>query len=108
MGIDYGYGEDLYPFWHSSQVKHPGNNFVGIQNKDLDIKLEEARLTQDMNLRQQKIKEAKDIINSELAEIPLKAEMMIYQSSQKIKNNDLKFLSNPLDRYNYISDWRIE
>lgn len=108
MGIDYGYGEDLYPYWHSSQVKYPGNNFVGIQNKDLDIKLEEARLTEDMNLRQEKIKEAKDIINSEFAEIPLKAEMMIYQSSSKLKNNELKFLSEPLDRFNYISDWTIE
>jgi len=108
MGIDYGYGEDLYPYWHSSQIKYPGNNFVGIGNKDLDIKLEEARLTEDMSLRQQKIKEAKDIINSEFAEIPLKAEVMVYQSSPKIKNNALKFLSDPLDRFNFISDWKVE
>lgn len=108
FGIDYGYGEDLYPFWHSSRVDAPGNNFTGLKNKELDWKLEDARTTSNMDERANKIKEAKEIIKNEYVEIPVKAQVMLYQSSGKVKNNDLKYLADPLDRFNYIGEWIVD
>jgi len=107
FGIDYGYGEDLYPFWHSSRTDSPGNNFTGLKSKELDWKLEDARLTTNLDERANKIKEAKEIIKNEFVEIPIKEKVMLYQSSYKVKNNDLKHLADPLDRFNYISEWTV-
>ncbi len=107
FGIDYGYGEDLYPFWHSSRIDAPGNNFVGLNNQELDWKLEEARMTSDMEDRANKIKEAKEIIKNEYVEIPVKAKVMIYQSSTRVQGNELQYLADPLDRFNFISNWTV-
>lgn len=107
FGIDYGYGEDPYPFWHSSRVDAPGNNFTGLKNKELDWKLEDARTTSNLDERANKIKEAKEIIKNEYVEIPVKAQIMLYQSSPRVENNELKYLADPLDRFNYISEWTV-
>lgn len=107
FGIDYGYGEDLYPFWHSSRVDSPGNNFVGLKNNQVDWKIEEARTTSNMDERKQKISEAKELIKNEYVEIPLKQKVVLYQSSDDVQNNTLEYLADPLDRFNYINEWVV-
>ena len=108
LGINYGYGEDLYPFWHSSQVKEPDNNFVGLQNKALDRNLEEIRITSDTNRRVELTAQAKEIIKGEYVELPIKEEVLLYQSSPRVENNTLGRLFNPLDRYGNIIEWTIK
>lgn len=107
FGVDYGYGEDLYPFWHSSRAESPGNNFTGLKNKELDWKLEEARTTANLEERATKTQEAKEIIKSEYVELPIKSKSILYQSAPKVTGNELKKLADPLDRFNYISEWKI-
>ncbi len=106
FGIDYGCGEDLYPFWHSSQIKD-GSNFVGLQSKSLDKKLEEARTTDSAEKRQELMGQIKDIIKNEFVEVPIREEMLLYQSQGNVKNNDIAKLADPLDRYSDIINWTV-
>lgn len=108
MGIDYGYSNDYYPFWHSFQADKSGTNITGIKNKDLDIKLEKARMSTDNNEKKTLLDEAKNIINSQFLEIPLKEEILIYQSNSKVQNNNIGFIAEPLDRFDDINQWVVE
>ena len=105
FGIDYGYGEDLYPFWHSSQATSSGSNFVGLQNKTLDKKLEEARTTNDQGKRKELVDQIKNIIKDEFVEMPIREEMLIYQSSNNVGGNEIAKLFDPLDRFSNIIAW---
>ena len=108
FGIDYSNGQDYYPFWHSSQITAPGRNFTHLNNLDLDKKLEEARMTSDMNRRQQLIAEIKDLIKSQYVEMPLKEDMILCQSSSVVENNTIGYITVPQDRYANIFDWTIK
>lgn len=44
LGWSFGFDEDPYQVWHSSQAKQ-GSNFVGFENKAADQMMEQARLT---------------------------------------------------------------
>lgn len=50
LGWSFGFDEDPYQVWHSSQVKE-GSNFVGFENAEADKIMEEARVTFDKDKR---------------------------------------------------------
>lgn len=50
LGWSFGFDEDPYQVWHSSQAKE-GSNFVGFENKEADKLMEEARVTFDKDKR---------------------------------------------------------
>lgn len=52
LGWSFGFDEDPYQVWHSSQVKE-GSNFVGFENAEADKIMEEARVTFDKEKRAQ-------------------------------------------------------
>jgi len=108
FGIDYGYGEDLYPFWHSSQTADGGNNFVGLQNKELDKKLEEARTTEDAARKKELNTQIRDLIKAQYVEVPIRSETVLFQTSPKVKNAQLTKLYDPLDRFESIGDWIVD
>lgn len=50
LGWSFGFDEDPYQVWHSSQAKE-GSNFVGFDNAEADKIMEEARVTFDKDKR---------------------------------------------------------
>ncbi len=50
LGWAFGFDEDPYQVWHSSQIKE-GSNFVGFDNPEADKIMEEARVTFDKEKR---------------------------------------------------------
>ncbi|MFO1518229.1 MAG: peptide-binding protein [bacterium] len=50
LGWSFGFDEDPYQVWHSSQAKE-GSNFVGFQNEEADKIMEQARVTFDKEER---------------------------------------------------------
>src|SRR5262245_3728448 len=50
LGWSFGFDEDPYQVWHSSQAKE-GSNFVGFENEEVDRILEDARLIFDKDER---------------------------------------------------------
>jgi peptide/nickel transport system substrate-binding protein len=103
-----GNDSDLYPFWHSSQKDYPGANLSGYVNGKTDQLLEEARLTADPQVRDQKYKEFQNILIDDLPAIFLYSPTYTYPLSNKIKNVNIKMISVPSDRFNNITDWYIK
>ncbi len=50
LGWSFGFDEDPYQVWHSSQAKE-GSNFVGFENEEADKIMEEGRVTFDQDKR---------------------------------------------------------
>ena len=55
--LNYGYDEDPYPYWHSSQIIAPGKNYAGYNSKEADKLIEDARQTLNDDERHQKYEE---------------------------------------------------
>lgn len=56
-GISYGVELDPFYLWHSSQILPPGNNFSGLNNQDIDARIDKIRSTYNMISRQTQIDE---------------------------------------------------
>jgi len=98
-----------YPFWHSSQNKHPGLNLSVLANKDIDAYLEEAR---NAKTDQAKIE---PLVNFQKKLLELNFAIFLYNptytypTASKIKGlESLQFINLPADRFNNINSWYIK
>lgn len=64
LGWSFGFDEDPYQVWHSSQVKE-GSNFVGFENAEADKIMEEARVTFDKEKRTELYHQFHEIVADE-------------------------------------------
>lgn len=64
LGWSFGFDEDPYQVWHSSQTKE-GSNFVGFDNAEADKIMEQARMTFDKQERAKLYHRFHEIINEE-------------------------------------------
>ncbi|MBD3359853.1 MAG: hypothetical protein GF365_04080 [Candidatus Buchananbacteria bacterium] len=103
-----GYDPDPFPFWHSSQREHPGVNLANYANRKVDQLLEEARLTNDPTIRQEKYKEFQKLLIEDLPAIFLYTPTYTYPINKKIKGIEIKRIINPFDRFIDIENWYIK
>ncbi len=103
-----GYDPDLYPFWHSSQREAPGVNLAIYANRKIDTLLEDARLTNNTKIRNEKYKEFQNILIKDLPAIFLYTPSYTYPVNKKIKGIDLQRIANPSDRFVDIENWYIK
>lgn len=103
-----GYDPDLFPFWHSSQREHPGVNLANYINRKVDQLLEEARLTNDTEVRHKKYQEFQNLLIEDLPAIFLYAPTYTYPLNKKIKGYELQRIANPYDRFIDIGNWYIK
>ncbi len=99
---------DLYPFWHSSQVKDPGLNLAGYENKDSDKLLEEARQKSDENERKTALEKFQNILIEDAPAIFLYSPNYIYLVSEEIKGINAKIIVDPSKRFSDIEEWYIK
>ena len=99
---------DLYPFWHSTQVKDPGLNLAGYQNKKADQLLKEARETLDESLKIQKYEELQEIILADAPALFLYNPNYIYWASEKAKGIETTKITDPSKRFQNIENWYIK
>ncbi|RMD58771.1 hypothetical protein D6821_02785, partial [Candidatus Parcubacteria bacterium] len=95
---------DVYPFWHSSQIKE-GLNIAGFADKETDELLEDARLILNKEKRLDKYQRIQEIFYEEQPAIFLYSPFYIYVQANKIKNFSLQYLYRPQDRFNNITQW---
>lgn len=103
-----GTDPDPYPFWHSSQSKHPGLNLAIYFNKKTDQLLEEARKTSDEEQRRIKYLHFQNIIAEELPAIFLYNPVYSYDIDKKIKGIEEQYIVVPSDRLVGLVNWYIE
>jgi peptide/nickel transport system substrate-binding protein len=103
-----GADPDPYSFWHSSQTGEQGLNIADYSNKDVDKLLEDARLTNEEPIRQEKYQEFQKIISEEVPAIFIYSPLYTYIQNTSVKGFQVKNIFMPSDRFSNISEWYTE
>ncbi|MFH1462109.1 MAG: ABC transporter substrate-binding protein [bacterium] len=99
---------DPFPFWHSSQIKDPGLNLAGYENKNCDKLLEEARQTLDETERKTALEKFQDLLIADNPALFLYSPDYLYLVSKEIKGVDSQIITDPSKRFSNIENWYIE
>ena len=102
-----GKDQDLYAFWHSSQIKAPGLNIALYTNSKVDKLLEDIRTTNDDLSRTMKYSQFNDNISTDIPASFLYSPNFIYIVPKELKNIKLQDITIPADRWNSVSEWYI-
>lgn len=108
-GAMIGSDPDVYPYWHSSQVRAPGLNLSLFSNTEADKLLEEARTMSDPAQRAERYKKFGSIITEEVGAIFLVSPTYNYVMTKDMKGvTDKKRIIYPSDRFADVSAWHIK
>ncbi len=99
---------DPYPFWHSLQKIDPGLNLAIYENKKTDKLLEEARQTEDREIRKEKLEKFQDLLIQDAPCVFLYSPNYIYFVSDEIKGIEQGIIADPSKRFNEIENWYIK
>lgn len=103
-----GYDSDLFPFWHSSQRSAPGLNLANYSNRKVDQLLEEARQTNDPQVRAAKYRDFQNLLIADMPAIFLFSPDYTYPLSKKIHGFELQKIASPSDRFINIENWYLK
>jgi peptide/nickel transport system substrate-binding protein len=107
FGQTSGADSDIFPFWHSSQIKD-GLNIASYKNTDVDNLLSDARTNPDVNVRWYDYREAQRIIADEVPAIPLYQKNYIFVQDKKVKGFSATAAISPSHRFSGIADWFLK
>jgi len=102
-----GHFQDPYAFWHTSQRLDPRLNIAGYTNSTADKALEEARKSNDPNLRRKQYKIFENEINKDIPAIFLYQPHFTYISPTQVKNLKIDSVGNASDRFLNVYKWYI-
>jgi len=108
VGENIGSDPDPYSYWHSSQIEYPGLNLALYENGEVDRLLEEARQSNNANIRIKNYKKFQEIIADDLPAIFLYQPVYIYKIYNKVKGIDLSGITNSWDRFFNIYNWYVK
>lgn len=107
-GLDYGLEADPYYFWHSSQIRPPGNNLTGIKNSTIDTLVEDIRNTLNIKHREELIDSLHAELNRQGVALVLKQESGLFLTDKNINYRSPLLARNSFDRFQFISDWFVK
>ncbi len=107
FGQTSGADSDIFPFWHSSQIKE-GLNIASYKNTDVDNLLSDARTNPDVNVRWYDYRETQRIIADEVPVIPLYQKNYIFVQDKKVKGFSATTAISPSHRFSGIADWFLK
>lgn len=96
---------DPFPFWHSSQVRHPGLNLSYFSNKTIDKLLEDARATLNTEERATKYGEFQERLLEERPAIFLVTPRYTYAVADAVRGMALSQLTQAADRFASVTAW---
>ena len=108
VGITVGTDPDPYPFFHSSQVSDPGDNFSGYSTLAMDRLLEQARRTVDQSKRRELLGQAFSAIAADLPVLFLYYSDYLYAQSRTVKGFKVAPVNDPTQRFWNIEDWYVK
>lgn len=103
-----GRGQDLYPFWHSSQRNDPGLNISQYTNITVDKLVEDARVTFDKSQRANLLTEFVTELQNDTPAVFIYSPYFTYALPNKVSNAFIGNVVLPSDRFNNIHEWYIE
>lgn len=102
-----GSDPDPYAFWHSSQISEKNFNIANYSSKDADQLLEDARVSSDKKVREEKYKQFQTLIAEDVPAIFMYSPYYTYLMTKKVKGFAIDAMQMPHDRFNNIKDWYI-
>ncbi|MEK7560116.1 MAG: ABC transporter substrate-binding protein [Patescibacteria group bacterium] len=103
-----GENPDPFAFWHSSQRSHPGYNISLYANSKVDKLLEEARIEQNIEKRQEIYKNINKEISKDLPAIFLFSPSYIYIAPKNLLGVDLKTISTGSEKFSTVYKWYLK
>jgi peptide/nickel transport system substrate-binding protein len=108
VGINAGNDPDPYPFFHSSQVNDPGDDFSGYSTLAMDRLLEQARRTVDQAKRRELFGQIWNAIATDLPVVFLYYTDYLYAQSHSVQGFRIAPVNDPPQRFWNIEDWYVK
>lgn len=108
VGITVGNDPDPYPFFHSSQVNDPGDNFSGYSTLATDRLLEQARRTADQSKRRDLFGQVFKAIASDVPVVFLYYSDYLYAQSKVLHGFRVAPVNDPTQRFWNVEDWYVK
>ena len=108
VGINVGNDPDPYPFFHSSQVNDPGDDFSGYSTLAMDRLLEQARRTVDQAKRRDLFAQIWNAIATDLPVVFLYYTDYLYAQSHSVQGFRIAPVNDPPQRFWNIEDWYVK
>jgi len=108
FGWDPGLDPDPYPTWHSSQASDSGRNLAAYANDKADKLLEEARLTSNLDQRQQLYYAFQAVFREDVPSILLYHARNTYFVTDEVKGLQLGTLFSPSSRFRNVHEWSFQ
>ncbi|MDB5195602.1 MAG: family 5 extracellular solute-binding protein peptide/nickel transport system substrate-binding [Parcubacteria group bacterium] len=107
FGMVIGRGQDLFPFWDSSQKSDPGLNIAGYTNKIADALIEKARQESDPVARTADLQKASDAIAADYPAAFTHAPDFVYALPHSLQGVVLPQITSPSDRFASVATWHV-
>lgn len=107
--FDNGPDPDVYAFWHSSQARPGGFNFVGMKrNVFIDQDLEKGRADTDQSTRAVQYRDLQQLFAEEVPAVYLYSPTFGFAVGQRIRGVRLDPALEPPGRFAHVGEWYIE
>ncbi|MCW1930210.1 MAG: peptide ABC transporter substrate-binding protein [Candidatus Kerfeldbacteria bacterium] len=104
-----GTDPDPYPFWHSSQQKHPGLALAIFRDKEADALLQDARKTNNAEERRLAYLHFQNNLASSLPAIFLYNSLYSYAVDDSVQGiPEEQYITVPSDRFASIASWYMK
>ena len=108
VGITVGNDPDPYPFFHSSQVNDPGDDFSGYSTLITDRLLEQARRTVDQGMRRELFAQVWNAIATDVPVVFLYYTDYLYAQSRTLQGFRVAPVNDPPQRFWNVEDWYLK
>lgn len=99
---------DPYPFWHETQIlPGQGQNYAGFQHRRISEIVEEARVTVQMETRQELYREFQQLFMKEVPALPLYVPIYTYGLDARVGGAQLGPMMRTGDRFRTVADWYV-
>ena len=108
VGITVGNDPDPYPFFHSSQLNDPGDDFSGYSTLPMDRILEQARKTVDQAKRRELFAQVWTAIATDVPVVFLYYTDYLYAQSHTVRGLKVAPVNDPPQRFWNVEDWYVK
>ncbi len=105
FGQSLGYNQDLYGYWHSTQIGENGLNLSNYKSFAADTLIEQIRTSFDDEEKKSFARTLAETIQSDIPAIFLYRPVYYYASDGKVRGLNLQNMAFPADRFCGIAGW---
>jgi peptide/nickel transport system substrate-binding protein len=107
-GFDGGPDPDPYPAYHSSQARPGGENLSGFSDPEVDLLLQNARQSSDVETRKVLYRQFQEIFAGEVPNLPLYQRTFTYAVDKHLQGVAPGVLFDSSSRFAQVNEWRLE